>query len=296
MAHVLVLLERTPHGLHPAAAVGLCRARDVATEHGATVTALLIGDAGEADVPYARAAGRFGADQLLQTGPHGLKQLAERLQPVHVFVPYTASGLAAARDLPGGAPAPRWVTDVHERTFPGDTVSAVVAGLAPWHELKAELEPEFHADVGSAALPAWARADGAPQFHGIPGGPLVVVGPAAVLTPVVAALASLGALGIATDGDAPWAEHPGLAPLGLTGAGDSGADTPPLGTLVALGSDALQHARVAERSPGVRLVVLAGEGTVAVEPSWLGAEVVLPGPCVEAARELLASPWRQRIG
>ena len=49
MAHIVVYLQRTPHGLHPASAVGLCWARDIASERGATVTAVCPGDAGEFD-------------------------------------------------------------------------------------------------------------------------------------------------------------------------------------------------------------------------------------------------------
>ena len=65
MAHILVYLQRTPGGLHPASSVALCRARDIASERGATITAICRGDAGPLDKGVAAAASRFGADVLV---------------------------------------------------------------------------------------------------------------------------------------------------------------------------------------------------------------------------------------
>ena len=102
MAHILVYVQRTPHGIHPASAVALCLARDLGSDFGATITAVCPGDAGKANYKVSRAAGRFGADNLLFAGPTGLGTLQKRLNPGLVLTPWTAEGVAIAEDLEGG--------------------------------------------------------------------------------------------------------------------------------------------------------------------------------------------------
>ena len=64
MAHILVYAQRTPQGIHPARAAALCLARDIASDRGATVTAVCPGDAGRADQFVIGAVSRYGADLL----------------------------------------------------------------------------------------------------------------------------------------------------------------------------------------------------------------------------------------
>ena len=71
MAHILVYAQRTPQGIHPASAAALCLARDIASDRGATITAVCPGDAGRADQFVIGAVSRYGADLLQQAINYG---------------------------------------------------------------------------------------------------------------------------------------------------------------------------------------------------------------------------------
>ncbi len=280
MAHIAVHLQRTPQGLHPASAVALCWARDIGSARGATVTGLCIGDAGQADRSIITAAARFGADVLLFGGPNGLRNLCERLNPVHVLVPFTPLGLASAAELERGPAMPRWLERRSPPYATADAVSAVVAGVKPWHRFDGELDPEFEGDVDAAPLPAFTQKSEAdtdaaahPVFD-LGAAPLGYVAPAG-LDPVIAtALRGLGA--------EPTSLEDGPHQRGGT-------------TLI------LQNAKdpllLAPRSDGGRVLVLTGpprdEPTDQVPGAWKHADWVMPGRWADVIASLREGPWSQ---
>lgn len=157
MAHIVVYLQRTQQGLHPASAVGLCWARDIASDRGATLTAALRGDAGSFDDVLVRSAVRCGADIVVHGGDDIVVKLHDRLDPVHTLVPWTDEGCRIADELACGPVIPRWI----ERPAPpfggADAVTGVVAGHLPWYQSTATLEPEFEGGVDSVEVPAWTQ-------------------------------------------------------------------------------------------------------------------------------------------
>lgn len=280
MAHIAVHLQRTPQGLHPASAVALCWARDIGSARGATVTGLCIGDAGEADKGIVTAAARFGADVLQFSGPNGMRNLCERLNPVHVLVPFTPLGLATAAELELGPAMPRWVDRRSPPYATADAVTAVVAGVKPWHRFNGELDPEFEGDVDAAVLPAFVRKSDedpdapAPSVFDLGAPPLGYVAPAN-LDPVVAtALRGLDAEPTTLE-DGPHLR--GGTTLILHACG-----TP-------IGLEA--------RADGGRVLVLAGppsdEPTDEVPAEWKHADWVMPGRWADVIASLREGPWSQ---
>ncbi len=270
MAHILVYLQRTPAGLHPASAVALCRARDIASERGATLTGVCNGDAGTRDRGVALAAGRFGADILVFGGPNGLRSLYEQLNPVHVLVPWTAEGLEIAETLPSGPAVPRWLTTPQPAWGGADAISAVVAGTLPWRAMSEQLEAEYQANVDEVSLPEWvteaSEGQEAPMF-------------------------SVGGQGptrwLATRG--PDRETEAL--LGRLGAAPANPDAPleDTGTLLWLSAEPIPPA-LTERSASTRLIVVPG-ADASLDPSWTSAEWVLSGSRASALETVLNSPW-----
>jgi hypothetical protein len=276
MAHILVYLQRTPGGLHPASAVALCRARDIGSDRGASITAVCSGDAGALDRGIAVAAGRFGADVLVFGGPGGLRSLYEQLNPVHVLVPWTDEGLAAAEGLPSGPAVPRWLTTRQPAWGGADAVTAVVAGTMPWHALGETLEAEYQAEVDEVQQASWvseaaaAHAEGSPPVFAVGGrGPVRFMAARPPDADTQSALVRLGALPTSSDDPATASE----------GAG----------TLLWLSAEAVPPA-LAERPVSVRLVVLPGEHA-GLHPSWRAADWVLSGPRATALGTILDSPW-----
>jgi hypothetical protein len=277
MAHIAVQLQRTPHGLHPASAVALCWARDIASNRGATVNALCFGDAGDADANIVAAAARFGADVLLFGGPRGLQNLCDRLNPVHTLVPFTHEGLTAASDLGRGAAVPRWIDRRSPPYATADALTAIVAGVKPWHHFDGEVDPEYEGDVGEVPLPDFAKSAEdrpAPPMFDLGGMPLGYVAPAS-LDPVVAtALETLGATATAWD-DAP--HHRGGTTVALLGEG---------GTL----PESLDA-----RPDGGRIIALPGPVPQShdVPPRWKHADWVMPGLWADVVASLREGPWTQ---
>ncbi|MGH1340407.1 MAG: hypothetical protein ACRBN8_02560 [Nannocystales bacterium] len=280
MAHIAVHLQRTAQGLHPASAVALCWARDIGSARGASVTGLCVGDAGEADRSIVAAAARFGADVLQFGGPNGLRNLCERLNPVHVLVPFTPAGLATAAELELGAAVPRWIERRSPPFAAADALTAVVAGVKPWHRFNAELDPEFEGDVDVAPLPEFVRAsdDGAerpdlPVFD-LGAAPLGYVAPENLDPVVTTALRGLGAEPSTLD-DGP---HLRGGTTLLLRAPDS-----PLG--------------LEPRTDRGRVLVLAGPTSQAptdqVPAAWKHADWVMPGRWPDVIASLREGPWSQ---
>ena len=273
MAHILVHLERTPHGLHPASAVALCLARDVASDRGATVTGVCVGDAGRADAGVATAAGRFGCDQIMVGGPRTLHDLWEQLRPVHVLTPWTRRGLQATEQIPGGPAVPRWV-DKRRPDFGGiDSVTGIIAGGAPCHDYSTALDPEYSGDAKKEDAPGWAGDIGSnpPVFSHLAAGAVRYVSPPDLSAAARAELQALGAEEVSFD--------------------EAGAAS--TGTLLWLdaGPGGLPES-LAERQPGSSVILLPGPaGTF--QDEWAQADWVLPGEWPEVLAKLREAPWRR---
>ncbi len=286
MAHIAVLLQRTQQGLHPASAVALCWARDIASARGASVTALCRGDAGEADENLVAAAGRFGADVVLFGGPDGLTHLRERLNPVHVLLPYTPAGLAVVTDALGEGtaerPVPRWIDRRSPPYATADAFTAVVAGVHPWHHFDVTLDPEYEGDVDTAELPPFldpgdddAHVRAPPPFS-LGAAPLGFVAPTTLDPKLVESLGSLGATATTWD-EAP--HRTGGTTLVLLARAQGSSQTP-----FAAGP----------RDDQGRVVILTGEHAAPgapVPPSWLHVDQVLPGRFDEVVAGLREGVW-----
>lgn len=277
MAHILVYLQRTPTGLHPGSAVALCRARDIASGRGATLTAVCSGDAGALDRGIAQAAGTFGADVLVFGGPRGLHALHEQLNPVHVLVPWSDEGLSRAEGLPSGPPVPRWLTTRQPAWGGADAVTAVVAGTLPWHGFHEVLEAEYQADVDDVTHPPWVAEvstacaqDTAPVFSVGGRGPLRWISARAPDGETQAMLQRLHA-----------------EPATVDDVGESG-------TILWLSADPVPPT-LAVRPVTTRLLVLPGE-QAGLDPSWRAADWVLSGPRAAALGAILDSPWASLSG
>jgi hypothetical protein len=268
MAHILVYLQRTPQGLHPASAVGLCLARDIGSERGATVTAVCSGDAGALDRGVLAAATRFGADIVLFGGPRSIEDLHERLRPVHVLTPWTSEGLAAVQGLPSGPAVPRWLDRANPPWAGADAVTGIIAGTLPWHALTEPLEAEYAGDVDQVPLPTWVEAcgDRVRTFQIAGDDPVGYVASEPLEPDLRRGLEQLGATRATLDdvaksesGTFVW-----LAP----GAGHLCAD--PLGG----------------RAPATRVVLLPGPDAK-VDPSWSTVDWVFGGPWPNVLRTLI---------
>jgi hypothetical protein len=280
MAHILVYLQRTPQGLHPASAVALCFARDLGSERGATVTGMCAGDAGELDRAMVGGAGRFGADNMVFCGPGGIERLQERLRPVHVLAPWTAEGIAAMQGLPSGPMVPRWIDQRRPAWGAPDAVTGVVAGTLAWHDFDEQLEAEYQGDVDRVPMPEWVKDAAVPLSPAgterlvISQPELGYVAPAAIDAELRAKLTLTGAkpstpeeVARAQGGSYLW-----LAP----------------------GAGALPEA-LSRRGPGSRVVLLPGPDGI-FDPSWALADWVLPGVWPEVLGMLQSPPWRRALG
>ena len=146
MASLIVHVLRAPAGIHPASAVALCVARDLATQRGAAVTALAMGDAGDRDHEVTAMCGRYGADQLLFVGPEDLERLKERVAPRRVFVPNTPEGKTFLANL--GIDDSETSALLVERPMTvealGDSTGLLLhAGTLPWHNLEDVIDPDY---------------------------------------------------------------------------------------------------------------------------------------------------------
>lgn len=275
MAHILVYLQRTVHGLHPGSAVALCLARDIGSERGATVTALCAGDAGSLDRGITRAAATYGADVVLFTGPNGIEHMQTRLRPVHILTPWTAEGEAAVQGLPGGPPTPRWLDDPQPRWTEPDAITCIVAGTLPWHDLGAQIEPEYEGDVGDVPMPPWVKeVTGDPVgFRATAQGPLHYAAPGGADEATLAVLASMGA-----------------RPLP-----DDAVGTPITGTILWLPANgAPMPEALGQRGADSRVILLPGPGAQP-DPSWALADWVLPGDTPDTLRQLHSDLWRSAL-
>ncbi len=272
MAHLLVYLQRTPYGLHPASAVGVCLARDLASRWGATVTAIAMGDGGDADTAITNRASACGADIVHYVGEGGFRRSLERLRPRHVLLPWTSEAISIAEEAGLSAPQPRWVRG-SQPDEELDEVTAIVAGGLPWHDFETRLEAEYEGEVASIGLPVWMSSP-IPLSTSGNERPLYFVGPSDLDDAVNNGLAELGARRITPD---EAAQLPNASTLLWMDAGPNGLPQP-----------------IAERPPHIRVVLLPG---ASAQPgaAWGEAEFVLVGEWSLVVRELLSPVWRAAL-
>jgi hypothetical protein len=269
MAHILVYAQRTPQGIHPASATALCLARDIASDRGATITAVCPGDAGRADQFVIGAVSRYGADLLTFCGPSGLRPLQDRLRPLVVFVPHTEEGLGAAENLAGGPPETTWLQDPSIEWDNLAALTALVAGTLPWYDLPTIIDAEYDNEASHVELPTWVQKLDA-QFGR---GPLRFHAGEELDAATRAALTSLGAR---------------QAPPEYPGQHESG-------TLLWLSSDpAGLPDLLRTRGVGARVMYFPGPGA-APDPRWALADWVLPGPWPEAIKQLHSDLWKPAL-
>ena len=268
MAHILVYVQRTPHGIHPASALSLCLARDLGSEFGATITAVAPGDAGKANSRVARAAGRYGADALLFAGANGLTNLQQRLNPGLILVPWTDEGIAAAAGLSGGPAAPIWLREPQPEWSSEEQIAGIVAGAQPWYDLPTALDADYEGDAGAVPLPSWAQA-----LEPEPPGPLFYIAPPDLDPLTRANLQAIGAQSISATEAASLAR-------GTLLLLSTAADAPP--------------ALFEGRSPTLRLLLFPG-ATPRFHPRWSLAEWVVPGLWPEATRQLRGESWKPTL-
>jgi hypothetical protein len=277
MAHILVYLQRTALGLHPASALGLNLARDIADLRGATVTALCAGDGGKLDTAVSAAAGRFGADVLMYCGPEGLEEMSARLRPVHVLAPWTPEGLAAVQGLPAGPAIPRWIEAPRPRAV-ADSVTGIVAGTLPWHHFDQALEPEYLGQVDAVPMPPWVAE----------------LGRSAEPPPVFRMLGEAPLRFIATEGlDSGFAAE--LTRRGMERAEPADVARFATGTFVwfLAGAGPLPDA-ITHSPPTCRVILLPGPDAT-FDPSWSGADLVVAGTWPEAVSRLHEPLWRNPL-
>ncbi len=268
MAHILVYLQRTPQGIHPGSMVGLCLARDIGSERGASITAVALGDHETHNQRVCAAAGRFGADTLYFSGSDGLAALYERLQPISVLVPYTDEGLEIAEMFPEDKAVPRWLSESDHGWGSADPITAVIAGTLTWYDLPTVLDPEITGDAAEHKLEDWLVSDSSRDSR-----QLQYLAPTDIDPGTKATLASLGA-------------RP--APEGYQDNHNSG-------TLLVLSSagEPLPEG-LANRSPGARVIFFPGE-VARFHKSWLMADWVLPGAWQEALNNLHSELWKPAL-
>jgi len=266
MAHILVYVQRTPHGIHPASALALCLARDLGSEFGATITALCPGDAGKANSRICRAAGRYGADALLFTGPDGLAALHRRLNPGLILVPWTAEGIAAADKVPGeSGAAPHWLYEPQPEWSSDELVTGIIAGAQAWYDLPTVLDADIESDAHAIETPPWAS-----ELEPAPNTPLRYLAPHDLDPLTRSNLHSVGAQSVAPD-EAASLDRGTLLLL------DTGSDAP--------------AAFIEARSPALRVILFPG-ATPRFHPRWSLAEWVIPGLWPEATRQLRSELWK----
>lgn len=270
MAHVLVYLQRSPRGIHPASALALCVARDLGSQRGASVFALCPGDGGAFDDHVVAAAGRAGADQVVFVGPHGLQTMVERMRPKHLLTPWTVEADQAVQSAGLDRATPAWVGGPVPDISMFTRVVGIVAGTLPWHQLPSAIEAEFEGQVDQAPVPAWVSGSGG-QPHHDPS--LYYVAPADLDPNVRAQLEALGARAVGPDYAA---QHQSGTLLWL----DAGPGGLP---------EALAH-----RPPTASVIALPGQLTE-IHASWSVADWVIPGPWEQAAQTLAADYWRAAL-
>lgn len=146
MATLLVLVEASPYGIHPASALSLCVARDLASERGATVVATLAPKDPSRDAQVLEEVTRRGADRMVFCSGEQLAEFLPSMAPRAILGPASEAGKDQLQALTGQDLTIAWVQGPVESPDAIEGPIALMAGTLPWHELQAELIPEYPGD------------------------------------------------------------------------------------------------------------------------------------------------------
>lgn len=270
MAHILVYIQRSPRGIHPASAVALCVARDLGSQRGASIFGLCLGDGGPFDEHVVAAAGKAGADQIMFVGPHGLRTMVDRLRPKHLLTPWTVEADQAVQAAGLDRATPAWIGGPVPDVSMFTRVVGIVAGTLPWHQMQIAIEAEFEGQVDQAPVPPWLAQTNGQLYHDPA---LYFVAPADLDPNVRAQFEALGAQAVGPDYAA---QHQSGTLLWL----DAGAGGLP---------EALAH-----RPRTANVIAMPGP-LQEIHASWSVADWVIPGPWDQAAQTLAADHWRAAL-
>jgi hypothetical protein len=249
--------------------MALCVARDLGTRRGATVVAVCEGDGGDFDAIIEEECGAVGADQLVFSGPDGLRRTAERLTARHIMVGWTPAGETALAHAEIPSVERLWVNGpLGPLDVPA--VVGIVAGSLPWHALPNGIDGDYEGSSGDVPMPEWIAQLGGKRHQ--PEG-LRFVAPEGLTGPLPTKLEVLGAERVEPD----YADrHDDGTLLWLAGAGEG------------------LPASLAERPPTARVIALPGPNPE-FEESWRLADWVLTGAWGTVVSQLGSPAWKKAI-
>lgn len=259
MANLLVLVEACADGIHPASALSLCVARDLASSKGATVIATALARSPQRDAQVMQEVTRRGADRLIFCESEQLLAMMQSLSPQCVLGPATRGYQAQLAQLGGEDLTIAWVQGPAQDPVPLEGPVALLAGSLPWYDLgQSQLIPEYPSDDQlcdlSGVPPASAPAAGSIRF---------VLDPQLDTPQLRAELALLKA----TELDREEALQPGF--IGIY-----------------IGSTLPASVRSSQR-----WIMIPGDPNAPIQSDWGRAQWVLPGLPYDAIRSLHQQRW-----
>lgn len=260
MATLLVLVEASPSGIHPASALSLCVARDLASARGATVVATTPPRNPAQDAQLLAEVTRKGADRMVFCAPEGLAEHISAMTPRCILGPATQKSREQLSRLAGEDLTIAWVQGPAEPPSELSGAIALLAGALPWYELSAEIIPEYPGDDQLCDLrevePATAPVR-EPMLR-------FVIDPSMDSKQLRAELSLLGASELVPD-EAP---ENGCVRLCI------GPGLPP------------------EASADQRWILIPGDPAPEIHSDWGEAQWVLPGTAYDALRSLHSQLWK----
>lgn len=263
MATLLVLVEASPYGIHPASALSLCVARDLASERGATVVATTPPQTPAQDARVLQEVTRRGADRMVFCDAAQLVELLPSMGPKCILGPATPASRAQLQALAGDDLTIAWAQGPAEP--PGELHGAIalMAGAIPWHELQAEIIPEYPGDNQLCDLRE-VEAASAPNHA--------------------------PALRFVID---PAMDNPQLrAELSLLGASELSPSDPEDGRCIRI---CIGEQLPTNASAEQRWILIPGDPTPPIQGEWGLAHWVLPGTAYDALRSLHSQLWAPHL-
>lgn len=259
MATLLVLVEASPFGIHPASALGLCVARDLASARGATVVASCEANNPQADASVLREVTRRGADRMVFCNVEQLQSLMPAMAPKCALAPATPSSRQKLLELAGSELTIAWVQGPAEPPGELNGAIALLAGTLPWYDLQAEVIPEYPGDdqlCDLRELPVPPGPDSAAELR-------YVIDPEFDNTQLRSELSLLGASELLAG------DHPS-----------------PRCVKICIGQTLPSYA-----TPEQRWVLIPGRPDTPIQSEWGAASWVLPGKAYDALRLLHGQNW-----
>lgn len=169
MAHLLVYVQRTEGGIHPASAVAMCIARELASSKGATLLALCVGrDANpDAEAQIMRQSGRYGADRIHFANAKSIISQVRRIDPILSLAPHTAEGLEFLAQIKTNQRiAHHWQHLPYELPMHLPRLMSVVAGTPPWNNFSTQLTASYEEGLEEiASFSSQSENTAAPQQY-----------------------------------------------------------------------------------------------------------------------------------